>query len=431
MAEHHDGESALEQTVETVAQAVAAVVESVDTLASTLDPLQPQGTAIKDEGGELGLYATYGALLLMAVVPIIVGARRSVVAVKAKDENGQATTESMTSHDAKMFPIIASCMLFGLYVVFKLFSPELVNFVLTGYFMLLGVFALAKTIRQSVEHLAPAILVAEPFRFQITRSHRDNPALKADWFDLSVDFLDLACLALAAVVGAWYLFTKHWIANNIFGLVFATNAIELLALGSFKVGAILLSGLFIYDIFWVFGTNVMVTVARSFDAPVKLVFPKDIFVHGFAATNHAMLGLGDIVIPGIVIALLLRFDRSRSQTAAPYFSVGMLAYFVGLATTIFVMHVFKAAQPALLYLVPTCLGFPVVFSWLRGEFGELNAYQDNPDEEEEAGEEDKAQEGAEQRPGASSADAKEAVAPSQVETTTGPTTRKRSSKKAD
>ena len=37
-------------------------------------------------------------------------------------------------------------------------------------------------------------------------------------------------------------------------------------------GAVLLSGLFFYDIFWVFGTPVMVTVAKSLDAPIKLLF---------------------------------------------------------------------------------------------------------------------------------------------------------------
>lgn len=39
-------------------------------------------------------------------------------------------------------------------------------------------------------------------------------------------------------------------------------------------GAVLLSGLFVYDIFWVFGTPVMVTVAKSLDAPIKLLFPR-------------------------------------------------------------------------------------------------------------------------------------------------------------
>ena len=33
-------------------------------------------------------------------------------------------------------------------------------------------------------------------------------------------------------------------------------------------------GLFFYDIFWVFFTPVMVTVAKSFDAPIKLLFPR-------------------------------------------------------------------------------------------------------------------------------------------------------------
>ena len=39
-----------------------------------------------------------------------------------------------------------------------------------------------------------------------------------------------------------------------------------------------------------------------------VVFPQDLLEKGLAADNFAMLGLGDIVIPGIFIALLLRFD---------------------------------------------------------------------------------------------------------------------------
>lgn len=73
-------------------------------------------------------------------------------------------------------------------------------------------------------------------------------------------------------------------------------------------GCILLLGLFFYDIFWVFGTDVMVTVAQSFEAPIKLMFPQDLLENGLSAKHHAMLGLGDIVVPGIFIALLLRYD---------------------------------------------------------------------------------------------------------------------------
>lgn len=118
---------------------------------------------------------------------------------------------------------------------------------------------------------------------------------------------------------------KHWVANNVLGLAFAIQGISMLSLGSYKVGCILLvciqlnciccnriqSGLFFYDIFWVFGTEVMVSVAKSFDAPVKLLFPKSLFADEL---QFSMLGLGDIVIPGKfrsictpIITVLIRY----------------------------------------------------------------------------------------------------------------------------
>lgn len=44
---------------------------------------------------------------------------------------------------------------------------------------------------------------------------------------------------------------QHWIANNIFGLAFSLNGVELLHLNTVTTGCILLGGLFVYDIFWV------------------------------------------------------------------------------------------------------------------------------------------------------------------------------------
>ena len=71
-----------------------------------------------------------------------------------------------------------------------------------------------------------------------------------------------------------------------------------------------------------------------------------------------MLGLGDIVVPGIFIALALRYDHFRYEKAQPpagtftkpYFIASLVAYVAGLATTMAVMHLFHSAQPALLYL---------------------------------------------------------------------------------
>ena len=48
--------------------------------------------------------------------------------------------------DAKWFPIIGSGTLFGLYLLFKFFDKEYINYVLTAYFTCMGVIAFAKVI---------------------------------------------------------------------------------------------------------------------------------------------------------------------------------------------------------------------------------------------------------------------------------------------
>ena len=58
--------------------------------------------------------------------------------------------------------------------------------------------------------------------------------------------------------------------------------------------------LFFYDVFWVFGSksvfgsNVMVTVAKGVEAPIKLMFPRG--QNGCGDLEFSMLGLGDIVV---------------------------------------------------------------------------------------------------------------------------------------
>merc|ERR1712168_510778 len=99
--------------------------------------------------------------------------------------------------------------------------------------------------------------------------------------------------------------------------------------------------------------------------------------------NFAMLGLGDIVIPGIFIALLLRYDNSLKRNSNFYFTATLIAYLAGLLLTIFVMHVYKHAQPALLYLVPACLGVPILLALVRGDVKSMFQYEDHPNLESE------------------------------------------------
>lgn len=97
---------------------------------------------------------------------------------------------------------------------------------------------------------------------------------------------------------------------------------------------------------------------------------------------------------GIFVALCLRFDRhmswNRNPTGEfrstafpkPYFKSCLVAYILGLATTMAVMHVFHAAQPALLYLSPACILSTLITAAIRGELKDLFAYTTEEEEEE-------------------------------------------------
>lgn len=217
--------------------------------------------------------------------------------------------------------------------------------------------------------------------------------------------------ATSLTVAHQYL-AQPWQLSNFIALSFSFNAISLLRLDSFITGTILLSGLFLYDIFWVFATPVMVSVAMNFDAPIKIVFPKDV---GNTKLGFTLLGLGDIGIPGIFLALALRFDyylaterariggtlppRPSSPFPRPYFFSSFIAYIAGqspfphfenytesnsltgLITTVVVMHTTKSAQPALLYLSPATIFSLIGCAWIRGELKSFWAYDDGSEDE--------------------------------------------------
>jgi len=358
-------------------------------LPKNMDELKAALTEAAEEL-EPGLALAYFMLVLFASVPIYFG---SFASITSNEEGSDQEVEIMTSADAMQFPLYASCALFSMFLLFKYVGPEYVNLVLGAYFFMLGTASLTSALRPVGTLILPEQYVGEPYHFALTqkaakddekeaKEAKEGEDAPADilHFELTFDNIDLTCLAMSSLVGVWYLCTKHWIATNLYGLSFALNGITLFVLPSFNVGALLLSGLFFYDIFWVFCTPVMVTVARSFDAPIKVIFPKDFMENGFAAKQHAMLGLGDIVLPGVLIALLCRFDFNSGRTWYPYFHATYIAYILGLLLTIVIMHTFKAAQPALLYLVPACLSAPLLVALVRGELKELFAYSEEPEE---------------------------------------------------
>ncbi|KAH9645556.1 hypothetical protein HF086_005205 [Spodoptera exigua] len=102
-------------------------------------------------------------------------------------------------------------------------------------------------------------------------------------------------------------------------------------------------------------------------------------------TGHWLLmdGLGDIVMPGLLLCFVLRYDAYKKATLVcqmgqvpgprsmgsrlTYFHCSLLGYFLGLLTATVSAEVFKAAQPALLYLVPFTLLPLLTMAYVKGD----------------------------------------------------------------
>merc|ERR1712066_1055247 len=85
-----------------------------------------------------------------------------------------------------------------------------------------------------------------------------------------------------------------------------------------------------------------------------------------------MLGFGDIVLPGLLVSYLRRYDiLGRRQFSRGYFAPSVVGYFIGLCITMVALKIMGIGQPALLYLVPGTLGTTLVLAVYRGELTHL------------------------------------------------------------
>lgn len=247
---------------------------------------------------------------------------------------------------------------------------------------------------------------------------------KEQYLNFYFSFADLIGFPVSGALVALRYYTENWVFGNILAMCVAIRSIVDLPIESFKTGLIMLGGLFAYDIFFVFGTNIMVTVATKVQIPIKLEIPRPYSASELAMVTPemlqhiratAMLGLGDIVVPALYIALCRRFDQymyyeKHTQIVEevqdktdedslievkkiqlpyhidrpypkPYFNAGIIAYVVGLVVTVGVMHVFKAGQPALLYLCPAIAASTLITAYSRGELKQLFAFKDGDHED--------------------------------------------------
>ncbi|XP_043211441.1 signal peptide peptidase-like 3 [Amphibalanus amphitrite] len=219
---------------------------------------------------------------------------------------------------------------------------------------------------------------------------------------------EIVSLGVSVTIVCVWILTGHWLLMDAMGMGLCVAFIAFVRLPSLKVSTLLLMGLLIYDVFWVFfspyifSANVMVKVAtRSADNPVgimakklhlnsmmreapKLSLPGKLVFPSMRTTGHfSMLGLGDIVMPGLLLCFVMRFDaykRAQALSGADatvpsnghlhkitYFHCSLIGYFLGLVTATVSSEVFRAAQPALLYLVPFTLLPLLTMAYLKGD----------------------------------------------------------------
>lgn len=410
-------------------------------------------------------------------------------AAKADKEHGSAEDdgeeeqeevrimEGLSASDAVVFPITAGLVLATLYWLIKRYGADIINVILAWYFAGTSIFSVAKlfsdgsalwfscvfprhyedqghlfevlgkeqkTIAQQskdkqLDRWSPlpgsfgrlslsTRLQTMLWRFRSTL--KDKYTFEAHikiLLDVKGDFAILDSLGLLVGISAVAyngLISKPWWLTNVQGFAVSYFALQLISPTSFRVGSLVLGGLFFYDIWAVFFTPLMVTVATKLDQPIKLLFPRP--DSDTSQMAYSMLGLGDIVLPGLMVGLALRFDlyvfymrkqtkvviddkteevKKAPYTAAkgqwgslfwtsrlakrslpeilqnaafpkPYFTAAIIGYVVGMIATLAVMTLFQHAQPALLYLVPAVLSSLWGTAAFRGELAEMWTYSE-------------------------------------------------------
>ncbi|GKU95255.1 hypothetical protein SLEP1_g8636 [Rubroshorea leprosula] len=196
----------------------------------------------------------------------------------------------------------------------------------------------------------------------------------------AVSYLTLAvspfCIATAVV---WAIKRNEpfaWIGQDILGISLIITVLQIVHVPNLKVGTVLLSCAFLYDIFWVFISkkfyheSVMISVARGDKTgedgiPMLLKIPRMFDPWG----GYSIIGFGDILLPGLLIAFSLRYDWLANKTLrAGYFLWAMLAYGLGLLITYVALNLMDGhGQPALLYIVPFTLGTFLTLGRKRGD----------------------------------------------------------------
>ncbi|KAG5041926.1 Signal peptide peptidase-like 2B [Glycine soja] len=252
---------------------------------------------------------------------------------------------------AILFVVIASCFLVMLYKLMSFWFVE----VLVVLFCIGGI--------EGLQTCLVALLSCFRWFQQPAQTFVKIPFFGA------VSYLTVAvtpfCIVFAVVWAVYRHASFAWIGQDILGITLIITVLQIVRIPNLKVGTVLLSCAFLYDIFWVFVSkrwfheSVMIVVARGDKSgedgiPMLLKIPRLFDPWG----GYSIIGFGDIILPGLIVAFSLRYDwLAKKNLRAGYFLWAMTAYGLGLLITYVALNLMDGhGQPALLYIVPFTLG---------------------------------------------------------------------------
>ena len=338
--------------------------------------------------------ATHRSLEFFSLpVSIPISTQNTHVDISGETNTHQSLT--LTIYEICFFPILASLALPTLYYAFTLdiFVAQ-IQIILKIYICYLGldtqknlfidIFSIFDSVRES-----SISTVAHIYNIELWGRERI-------W---KITTLEIFGYMMSSVIIIIYALTEHWMANNSIAFSLAIFAIENVYLGRVLYALFFSLALFLYDVFWVFYTDVMVTVATNIHLPIKLLFKTQNVGNTTNITEFGLLGLGDIVVPGLLLALFLRIDflthiltklrgnqkvengdlqdlkRATPLNSADfnksYFHISMYGYLIGIILSQVFGAIFRTPQPALLYLLPATI-FPVLLlAMYKGDMGLL------------------------------------------------------------
>lgn len=313
------------------------------------------------------LYATYRSRVWSDLLDAVFEKDRPATSAGRTPIERQPEQGFISLRMAIVLPIFGSLVLIILF-----YFLDWMSYLFVFFIFLSSLFSLTFVLTPTAERL----VARAPERAQMPFApYQSLPAVLRE---TSLSLL-LAFLTALAVALTW-LITRYWAVSDVVALCFVISSLSGMRLPNLKVATVVLSLFFFYDIFWVFlssclfGKNVMVSVAVSLPSlPILITLPKVL------SSGSTMLGLGDLILPGLLLCYLYRFDsknftpslRSLFTDCQGYFWPAFGGYIVGLETALVMLLTFQSAQPALLYLVPGTLIPTFALSWYRGHLRAL------------------------------------------------------------